>query len=606
MILAALNDYYAHLLDNPDAGISQPGYSLEKISYVIVLNREGDVVSVDKIQDTSGKKPVPKSLSVPQPEKRTVGIKSNFLWDKTSYVLGVSKSSKRSEREHAEFLTVHRKALAGSTDEGIKALLAFLANWTPVQFQVNPHFIAHGEEMLDTNVVFRLEGELRYLHESAAARGLRARLLEVDGDASTKICLVTGESAVSARLHPAIKGVNGSQSSGASIVSFNLDAFNSYGKSQGENAPVSEQTAFAYTTALNFLLRRDASNRQRLQIGDSTVVFWAQANDKGQAQAAEDLFAGFLDPKDDDAREAKKVGDALEQVRQGRPLSDLDPRLNEGTRIFVLGLSPNASRLSIRYWETGTLQAFAERLAAHYEDLRLEPSPWRTPPALWRLLLTSAPTRDGKSKSEDVSPQLAGELARAVLTGRAYPYSLLNTLIMRLRSDGDERIFGARAAIIKAILVRAQRLGHHNHYQGELPVSLDLSNPDPGYLLGRLFSTLENVQRAALGRQLNSTIRDRYYGAASATPASVFPVLIRNSQHHLSRLRKDSRGLGIKLEKEIGEIIDLMKPSFPKSLGIEAQGHFAIGYYHQSRAHFAKGVVPDDNNEAAILEGETV
>jgi len=594
MILSALNDYYQRLLDDDPKNISPPGYSREKISYAIVLADDGAPVDVLDIRDSSGKKPVPRSLSVPQPEKRTVGIKSNFLWDKTSYVLGVSVSSKRSEQEHAAFKEFHRQALASEQDLGLRALLAFLDAWQPGKFRELPAFVRHGEAMLDANVVFRLGDEQRYLHERPAARAVWTRLSSGSATSSQQgICLVTGERAPLARLHPAIKGVMGAQSSGASIVSFNLESFTSYGKLQGENAPISEQVAFAYTTVLNHLLRRDS--RQQLRIGDATVVFWAQAPDKAGAEEAENLLASFFDPKDDDARAIKQLHDALEQVRQGLPLRDLQGHLEDGTRIFVLGLAPNASRLSIRFWETESLAVFARRLAWHHDDLQLEPSPWRTPPPVWRLLLATAPSRDGKAKSEDVPPQLAGEVARAILSGGRYPRSLLTTIIMRLRADGE--ITGARVALCKAILAREARLGDKDTDEGVPPVSLDPTNTDPGYLLGRLFSTLENVQRAALGKQINATIRDRYYGAASATPASVFPVLLRSAQHHLSRLRKDKPGFAVNLEKEIGEIVDHLGPTFPKSLRIEAQGHFAIGYYHQTQSRFARADTADIDSE---------
>lgn len=590
MILAALNDYYQRLLDG-DEGISPPGYSQQKIGYSIVLGADGSIIDVHDIHDTSGKKPVPRGLSVPQPEKRTVGIKSNFLWDKTSYVLGVSASSKRSEQEHAAFKRLHRDALVGIEDPGLKALLAFLGAWEPSQFTDHPQFSRHDpKSLLDANVVFRLDGEHAYLHERPAARAAWAKLSGNAGGGQQGFCLVTGEQGRLARLHPAIKGVMGAQSSGASIVSFNLDSFTSYGKQQGDNAPISEQAAFAYTTVLNHLLRRDS--RQQLRIGDATVVFWAQAPDRVEAEAAESLLASFFDPRDDDARAIKQLHDVLEQVSRGLPLRDLQGHLDDGTRIFVLGLAPNASRLSIRFWETQTLATFAERLARHFSDLRLEPSPWRTPPAVWKLLLATVPHREGsRPKSEDVPPQLAGELTRAILGGTRYPSSLLTNILMRLRADGD--ITGTRVALCKAILVREARLGDKDIDKGELLVSLDPTNTDPGYLLGRLFSTLENVQRAALGRQINATIRDRYYGAASATPASVFPVLLRNAQHHLSRLSKDRRGLAVNLEKEIGEVVDKLGPTFPRSLRIEAQGHFAIGYYHQTQARFARSEAPD-------------
>lgn len=598
MILSALNDYYQRLLDDDPENISPPGYSREKISYAIVLADDGTPVDVLDIRDNSGKKPAPRSLSVPQPEKRTVGIKSNFLWDKTSYVLGVSASSKRSEQEHAAFKELHSQALANEQDPGLRALLAFLDVWQPGKFQELPVFARHGDAMLDANVVFRLGHEQRYLHERPPARAAWARLSSGSATGSQQgICLVTGEWAPLARLHPAIKGVMGAQSSGASIVSFNLESFTSYGKLQGENAPISERVAFAYTTVLNHLLRRDS--RQQLRIGDATVVFWAQAPEKKEAEEAEALLASFFDPNDDDARAIKQLHDALEQVRQGLPLRDLQGHLEDGTRIFVLGLAPNASRLSIRFWETETLAVFARRLAWHYDDLQLEPSPWRTPPPVWRLLLATAPSRDGKSKSEDVPPQLAGELARAILSGGRYPRSLLTTIIMRLRADGE--ITGARVALCKAILTREARLGDKDTDEGVPPVSLDSTNTDPGYLLGRLFSTLENVQRAALGKQINATIRDRYYGAASATPACVFPVLLRSAQHHLSRLRKDKPGFAVNLEREIGEIVNQLGSTFPKSLRIEAQGHFAIGYYHQTQSRFARADTADIDSE-----GETV
>lgn len=585
MILSALSDYYERLLASGAEGISPPGYSREKISYAILLAADGTLVGVDDIRDNSGKKPVPHSAIVPQPEKRASGIAPNFLWDKTSYVLGVSATSKRAEREHAAFRAFHLAALNGDNDVGLRAMLAFLEAWVPQRFQEDQHFSRHGESFLDSNVVFRLDGELGYLHERPAARAARARLLGGDGDVRGGNCLVTGAYGPLARLHPSIKGVRDASSTGASIVAFNQESFTSYGKTQGENAPVGEQVAFAYTTALNYLLRRDLHNRQKLQIGDATVVFWAQASDKAQAEATEGLIASFFDPQDDDPREAEVLRRALEQVREGRPLRELNPSLEDGTRIFVLGLAPNMSRLSIRFWETETLADFTRRLADHFNDLHLEPSPWRTPPSIWRLLLATAPSRDGRAKSEDVLPQLAGELTRAILTGARYPRSMLNNVIMRLRCDGE--ITGTRVALCKGVLARERRLSNRTNPTEVPPVSLDPSNADPGYLLGRLFSTLENIQRAALGK-LNATIADRYYGAASATPANVFPLLMRNARHHLTRLRKDKPGWAVNFQKEIGAIIDALGTTFPKSLRMEAQGHFAIGYYHQTQARFSR------------------
>ena len=600
MILQALSHYYQRLLNDPESGIAPPGFSQEKIDYVIVLAIDGSVVDVGDLRDTSGKKPLSRLCSVPASFKRPgTGAKSFFLWDKTSYALGVSASSKRSEQEHEAFKTLHQHAFAGSEDVGLKALLLFLEAWTPAQFHENRHFVQHGDDLLDANVVFRLDGELRFLHERPAAQEVWSRQQAQASDSVQGICLVTGQQAPLARLHPAIKGVLGGQTAGASIVSFNLEAFSSYGKSQGENAPVSEQAAFAYTTVLNHLLRRSEHNRQRIQIGDASVIFWAEAEDTEQAQEAEFTFQSLLEDPPDDSQEAARVRGVLDQVAKGRPLSELDPKLQDGTRMYVLGLAPNASRISIRFWEVGTLGTFAQRLAQHERDMRIEPVPWKTAPAARRVVLATVPNREGAMpKMDDAFDNLAGEFMRAVLSGGLYPRSLLANTLMRVRTDGN--LSGLRAAICKGILARERRLGI-NVQTEEVPVSLDKESTSPGYRLGRLFAVLESVQRAALGGQVNATIRDRYYGAASATPASVFPVLLRNTQNHLGKLRKDKPGFAFNLEKDIAEIVGGLSEHFPRSLRIEAQGQFAIGYYHQSQSRFRKAA--DDTTDTS--EGDT-
>lgn len=607
MILQALVRYYQRLIEQQGEreidSIAPYGYSPEKISYEILLAPDGTVTQVNDIRDTSGKKPQPRMLDVPQPEKRTVGIKPNFLWDKTSYVLGASAASKRADKEHEAFKILHEETLGSEEDTGLKALLAFLRRWSPDQFQA-PRFPV---EMLDANIVFRLDGEQSYLHQRKAAQVLRAGLLagshddcKPTGKAATAPCLVTGEKLPIARLHPAIKGVNGAQSSGASIVSFNLDAFTSYGKIQGNNAPVSEQSAFAYTTVLNHLLRRSEHNRQRLQVGDTSVVFWAEAENADQAVTAELLLADMLEPPPDDSSEAEKLRRVFDSVAKGRLLTDIDPQLAPGTRMYVLGLAPNASRLSIRFWQVDTLGVLARRLTQHAQDLRIEPAPWKTEPAVRRLVLATVPNREGtKPKADDAFSNLVGEMMRAVLSGGLYPRSLLANTIMRIRSDGNPS--GMRAAICKGVLAREWRLGIRTSNE-DIPMSLDKKSTQPGYLLGRLFAVLEYVQRSALGGQVNATIRDRYYGAASATPASIFPVLLRNTQNHMAKLRKDRPGQAITLEKDIRDIVTGLMEQFPRSLRIEDQGRFAIGYYHQTQAYFTKRGINIDADAAQDTE----
>jgi CRISPR-associated protein Csd1 len=540
------------------------GYSLERISHALVLSSSGDLLDVQSLQDLTGKKPQPRPILVPQAIKRTSGVASNFLWDKTSYVLGVSgKAGGRVAQEHMAFKALHEELLVGTDDAGLRALLAFLGAWTPERFAAPPF----SADMLDTNLVFRLDGDA-LLHDRPAARRIWASRLG-GADAAEATCLVTGVTGPTARLHPAIKGVMGAQSSGASLVSFNLDAFTSYGKEQGANAPVSEAAAFGYGTVLNGLLAKGSRNVVR--VGDATVVFWAEAPE------AEAIVRGLFDPPPpDEEGEAAVVRDVLAEMAKGLPVEQAAPDIDLATRVYVLGLSPNAARLSVRFWHETTFGELARRFQEHWQDLRLEPPDWGARlPALGRLLHELAP----QGKAENVPAHLAGELTRSVLTGRRYPRSLFAAAIMRMRADGAMNC--RRAAICKAVLARELRLDHSTSVEDHL-VSLDRDEPSPGYRLGRLFAVLENVQRTAFGRSVNATIRDRYYGAASATPASVFPLLIRNANHHLANIRKTGKGgLTYSLEKEMGQILDGLGSTFPRNLPIEDQGRFAIGYYHE-------------------------
>ena len=499
-------------------------------------------------------------------------IAPNFLWDKTAYSLGVKRDRKSgelvlAEAEHAAFKQFHYQMLASSDDLGLRAILRFLETWRAEQFSS----LRYAESMLDTNIVFRLDEECQYIHERESARQTWVNHLK-GKEGSTGLCLVTGAQAPIARLHPSVKGIKGAKSSGASLVSFNHKAFTSFGKVQGANAPISEQTVFSYTTSLNWLLTHDS--RQRIQIGDTTTVFWADATG-GEERAAnsEALFSVLLDPpQPSDSEEAATIHDKLYAIAEGQPLAEVDPGVSDGTRFYVLGLAPNSARVSIRYWHEDTIGGIAKRVAEHWRDLRLDPAPWKTQPAAWRLLLETAVDY----KSENVAPTLNGSLMRAILDGRRYPRSLLAAVVGRMRAD--KRVTGKRAAICKAFLARDFRLGFGEE---DVSVSLDRNEMNPAYRLGRLFAVYESVQRAAL-REVNATIKDRYFGAASATPALVFPLLERGSTHHLALLRKgDKVGLAIWFDQQIDEILSGLGTAFPRSLRLEDQGRFAIGYHHQ-------------------------
>ena len=565
-VLQALNTAYDRLADRGE--VPPFGYTKEKIGFLIPLNENGSPAGppID-LRHGTGKKLTAPLMAVPQSAKRTSGTAPNFLWDKTSYVLGVSAGEgRRTVEEHAAFVARHVEKLAGSDDPGLRALLRFIETWTPEQFTA----LGWPEEMKDQNVVFALESERRSnvrIHDRLASRALWAALTSA-GAGDEAICLVSGERGPIARLHPAIKGVWGAQSSGASLVSFNLDAFTSYGHEQGDNAPVSEAAAFAYTTVLNRFLERDS--RHRIQIGDASTVFWADASDAVAVADSEALFGALLGNMPVDATmQAAKVRSVLEKMRAGRPMADSAPDIAKGVRFFVLGLSPNAARLSVRFWLEDDFGVIAERFARHLELMRLDPPPKDDNPSIWRCLIETAAQR----KSENIPPNLAGEWLRAILTGGAYPLTLLAMVLMRLRADKD--VNALRVAILKSVLVSRGK---------EVPMSLDPENKDPGYLLGRLFATYEHVQTAALGRSLNSTIRDKFYGAASATPRRVFTLLDKGSTNHLSKLAKDKKGYAVVLERQIAGIMEQFDPSadpFPAFLTSDQQSLFAVGYYHQ-------------------------
>ncbi len=587
-ILSSLVTAYDRMSDAPPIG-----YSSEKISFVISLNEDGGVANVSDIRQGEGKKLRPRLMLAPQPVKRTAGIAPNFLWDKTSYVLGVTAGTgKRTAEEHAAFVARHIEDIGETSDAGLIALLRFLQTWSPEQFIT----LEWPELMIDQNVVFALESDRLqgiYLHDRLAARTLWAQL-SISESKGRERCLVTGEPSTPARLHPSIKGVWGAQSSGAALVSFNLDAFTSYGHTQGDNAPVSEVAAFKYTTVLNRFLERDSGHR--VQIGDASTVFWADSSDMKRAQKAESLFTLFVDPPkdeggtaEDDVSQARKIEVHLKRIRQGQSLNVIEPELAEGVRFYVLGLSPNAARLSVRFFFADTFGVLTRNYQRFLSDMRVEPPPRGGFPPLWRYLQETAVL----GKRENVQPNLAGEWMRAILTGTRYPLTLLPTVLTRIRADGQ--VNALRAGILKALLIR-------NFNMKEVPVALDPENTNRGYLLGRLFAVYEEMQRAALGGKVNATIRDKFYGSASATPRKVFAALEGNSANHLAKVRKANPGREYNLKMLQNEIMDLMEPDgdpYPASLPAQDQALFGLGYHHQHSTFYKSKA------GATVAQGET-
>ncbi|MDA5194524.1 type I-C CRISPR-associated protein Cas8c/Csd1 [Govanella unica] len=577
-ILQALDGYYQRLSQRGE--VSAAGWSPEKFGWCIILGKNGEPIDVQNLHDMSDKKPKSKLYRVPASFPRPgVTPRAFFLWDKTAFSLGVTKPEsgtgwQHADKQHEAFRTLHFARLAGQNDEGLVALHLFLEKWRPERFDEAPF----GPDMLDANIMFRLDGELNYLHERPAARALVDRGPNEETKGEDVFCLITGERGAVARLHPTIKNVEGAQSSGAALVSFNLDAFTSLGKGQGDNAPTSEAAAFRYGAALNQMLIRGGPNRVRRPIGDATVVFWADASKSTVAEAADSFFADAMDPDTLEDAARYELAGLMAAVAKGRTLASLRPDIAEGTRFHVLGLSPNAARLSVRYWMSDDIELFAGRLARHYADMTILPEPlgWGGAPSVNRLLARSTALQE---KYENIPPVLAGEVMRAILSGGCYPRSLLAAAVIRLRA-GDDPLSGWHVAVIRAVLSRDH---HKGLLQEDVPMSLAPDEPNKAYQLGRLFAVLETAQRMALGK-LNATIRDRYFGAASATPARVFPLLLRGVQNHLGKLRKDGKGGWI--EREIENILDKLSLDLPRALPLTEQGRFAIGYYHQRKEQF--------------------
>jgi CRISPR-associated protein Csd1 len=615
--LAALASRYDRLAARGDAPV--PGFAPAQIAFVLVLDRAGKIVAVQDERTGDGKKKRPKVVEAPQMPTRTVGVVSGALWDKTSYVLGVTrddpeadearaaKTAARTAKAHEAFKARQADLLTGDDDEGGAALLAFLADWTPEAWATldTPYL----EEMLDQNIAFKLDGDRGYLHDRPALRTLMAGQA-ASPDARIGQCLITGKYLPIARLHPPIKGVPGAQQAGALLVSFNETAYSSYGKEKGDNAPTSELAAFGYGTALNDLLAAndggDANGRpryrNRVQIGDATTVFWAEAQGD-EADEAEALlnamFSGgpVLTEAEVEAGHTAKARDLMVELEAGRPLREVAARL-ESLRIYVLGLSPNAARLSVRFWYVGSLGELAGHFQAHWKDLRLEPSRSNKPPALWRLLRQLA----AQGEAKNIPPNLAGEVTRAILTGGRYPRALLTQTLMRIRADqGDDKVHELRVALLKAVIVRDLRkdTAKPEDLKEDLLVSLDLEDRNPGYRLGRLFAVMEAAQAQAISG-VNASIRDRFYGSASATPAHVFPLLLRGVQDHLSKIRKSKPGLAVKYEKAMADVVGGLGADLPATLDMKSQGLFAIGYYHQRSALYAKRVEGEAELDATL------
>lgn len=578
MILQALTAYYEQLLRQ--GKISAPGWDdTFKVSYELRLNDAGQLLQVTDLRTSvaKGKKTVlaPRELRVPKHVKRASGIAANILCDNSTYLLGADEKGKpaRSVECFKACAALHHTILDGADSPAARAVLAYFDHWDPTQAAVHPLLAPIWKEITgNANLIFGYEAadhsHLLVNEDPAIQAAWQAYYDAPPADTAQPVqCLVTGKEAPAALLHPSIMGVAGAQSSGASLVSFNAPSFCSFGHEQGQNAPVSEYAAFAYTTALNRLL----ADRDHCQhVGDTTLVCWAE----NAEPAYQDTMIMFLsDNLDDDVKYALKRLAAEQTVSlQG---SDLSP----DQHFYVLGLAPNAARISVRFFLRDTFGAFARNLQKHSEEMEIvRPvnERFETLP-LWALV--NETTRNVPGQPAKPSPQLAGDLLRAVLTGGRYPATLLNGVTLRIRAE--QNVTRGRAAALKAYYRRNYPTDCNKEV---FTVSLNESTNVP-YVLGRLFSVLEAVQSAA-NPGINTTIRDRYFNSACATPALVFPTLLKLAQKHLQKLPE---GRAVHFNRQITELLALVpEDGFPSRLSLPDQGKFEIGYYHQTQKRFAK------------------
>ena len=572
MILQALTRYYEDLLSRGE--IDAPGWTPAKISYALCLDGEGQLTQVIPTMEevTKGKKTVlqPQVFPIPAAVKRTVGIDSNFLWDNSSYLLGVDQKGKpeRSRDCFAAAAQKHLAVLDGVDSPAARAILAFFDTWQPEHAAEYPVLAGQFEEVTaGANLLFRVDG--CYPQKDAAIREAWQKYRESsDPDAVRMQCLVTGREDEITATHPAIKGVRDAQSSGAALVSFNALAFCSYGREQNYNAPVGKYAAFAYTAALNHLLA-DRNNVQL--IGDTTVVCWAEGADPAyQSFAMTACFGAETGLSDDDLRAA------LKRLADGLPCDDLG--IDPERPFYILGLAPNAARLSVRFFLRNSFGALMKNVNDHYERMEIVRPAYKkfSYLPLWAMLQE---TVNLNSRDKSPSPVMAGAAARAVFSGGRYPASLLEAVMLRIRAERN--ITWGRAAIIKAYYLKNP---HKDCPEEVLTMSLNEASTNPAYTLGRLFSIYEAVQQAA-NPGINATIKDKYFNSAAAMPSSIFPVLNNLYQKHLRKLEQGQR---VYYDKQVSALKGVLGTEFPARMTLAQQGSFDLGYYHQTQKRYTK------------------
>lgn len=573
MILQALVKQYENL--EKQGKVSGLGWCQAKVSYALDLSKNGEILGVTsrKIEEMRGKKTVwvPASLIVPEMVTRSSGVAANFLCDNSKYMLGIDVQG-TNQRVVGCFKATgkkHRSVLKNAQGEIARAILAYFEKWDPKKAEQNPIIQENWEKLTEGgNLIFSVEGQ--EAQEDEEIRTCWEQYREQDDGERKGLCLVTGRKTEISRIHKVIKGVPGAQSSGAALVSFNAPAFESYGKEQSYNAPVGKYAEFAYTTALNYLLtQRDYT----FSLGDAMVVYWAESG----KEEYQKCFFDIMRPTKDNQKKLKDIFDSLkEDTKVYLENAEMDPE----QKFYILALAPNAARLSVRFFYMNSFGKILQNIAEHYERLSIVKPAWAEQDYLGiRDMLNE--TVNQKSKDKTPISNMSSLVLQAILSGSRYPASLYTDTLIRIRAENGKITWG-RAAIIKAYLNC-----NYGWKKGERFMGLKEECTDTAYVLGRLFSLLEAIQKEA-NPSITTTIRDRYFNSACATPASVFPVLIKLKNSHIKKLERDKGGAKIYYEKQLTDIMGRLE-EFPKRLSLEQQGQFTLGYYHQQQKRYEKG-----------------
>ncbi len=577
MILQALSDYYGKLSEKGE--ISPEGWAPAKITYALVIDEEGRLVDVTPTvkEEQRGKKTVlvPCGFQLPQAVTRSSGIKANFLWDSSTYLLGIDTkgNSLRTRDCFDACKKLHLSLLAHADSRAAKAVCNFFLDWLPEKAENHPALQDDLEEILKgANLMFRFAGGFVHEDEAVAKAWDDYRKKQVaDGIAGR--CLITGNYGPIAPLHPPIKNVRGAQSSGAMLVSFNSDSVESYGKEKGYNSPVGQSAVFAYTLALNRLL----SDKEHVQLaGDTTVVYWAET---AQTEC-QDIFGCLMDNHLEKFSE-QELSRCVSELLKGRPYDLSGVEISPDTRFYVLGLAPNAARLSVRFFYRNSFGKLLENIEKHYERLKLVKPAYEPFERLSVGNLLYA-TVNPNARDKAASPLLSGALYRAILNNSDYPQALLNAVLMRIRAE--RKITWGRASIIKACLLKKLEITPNQNIKEALTVQLNELCTYQPYILGRLFSVYEALQDAA-NPGINTTIKDKYFNSAAATPASIFAVLTRMSGYYLRKLKENQK---VYYNKIILELAEKITESLPARHNLEDQEIFYFGYFHQTQMRYRK------------------